>query len=222
MLFCALGPAAAPAQNEELAQVLARMDKAAKAFQGMTVNVHKVSYTAIIKDESVESGVVKMKHARVHEIDALWQVAGDEPKTYEFRNRKVSVYLPKINTVQIYDLGKHGEQLDQFILLGFGTPVADLEKSYTIRLLDQNPLGGAPVAHLELMPTSAEVTNYVKRIELWISTDSGYPVQEKLHQGSGNYLLFTYSGLKLSPVPTDKELELKLPPGVQKEYEGKN
>lgn len=221
-VYCVVASAAMFPETDTLPQVLARMDKAAKAFQGMTVSVRKVSYTAIIKEESVESGVVKMKHTKSHDIAALWSVGGDEPKTYEFRNRKVSVFLPKINTVQIYDLGKHGDQLDQFILLGFGTPVAELQKSYTIQILDQKNLGAIPATHLELTPTSADVANYVKRIELWISNESGYPVQEKLHQGSGNYLLFAYSDLKLNPVPSDKELELKLPPGVQKEYEGKN
>ena len=48
--------------------------------------------------------------------------------------------------------------------------------------------------------------------------DSGaYPVQQKLIQPSGDYYLFTYSGVKLNPQLTDEALKLKLPKGVKRQ-----
>ncbi|MEO7143549.1 MAG: outer membrane lipoprotein carrier protein LolA [Bryobacteraceae bacterium] len=219
LMCCGLAPAAPDAVT--LDGVLTHMDRAAQAFQGMTATMKRLTHTAVINDDSEQSGILYMRRTHAHEVEGLWNVAPPDQKTYEFRHRTLRIYLPKIKTVQIFDISKYGNQVDQFTLLGFATARAELEKDYTIRLLDHETVAGAGVAHLELTPKSAEVLENFKTIELWISDDNGYPVREKLNQNSGDYTIVTYSDLKLSPVPSEKELELNLPPGVEKTYPGK-
>src|ERR1039458_7007053 len=54
----------------------------------------------------------------------------------------------------------------------------------------------------------------VKQCELWIS-DKGWTVQQKFHTEGGDYMLSTYSNMKLNPNIADKDLRLELPKGVK-------
>jgi len=217
VVCCALVPGTFRAATETLPQVLARMDRAAQAFQGMTADTKKITYTAVIQDKSEESGIVRMRRTHGHEVQALWETTQPVQKTWEFHGRTARLFLPKANQVEIFDFSKNGDQMDQFVLLGFGTTEAELKKSYRIRLIGQEN----STTHLELIPKAKEALQLVTKIELWISNDNSYPVQEKLQQPSGDYIFITYSNLKLSPIPSEKEVELNLPPGVQKIYPGK-
>jgi outer membrane lipoprotein-sorting protein len=138
-------------------------------------------------------------------------------KTWEFRGSKARLFLPKAKQVEIFDFSKNGEQMDQFVLLGFGTPADELQKNYEIKLIGREN----DATHIELTPKSRQALELVKKIDLWISDSNNYPVREKLLQPSGDYIVVTYQNLKLSPVPGEKDVELKLPSGVQKIYPGK-
>ncbi|MGH9662786.1 MAG: LolA family protein [Bryobacteraceae bacterium] len=217
VLCCTLALTASAAGGETLPQVLARMDGAAKAFRGMTVDTKKLTYTAVIDDRSEENGVLRMRRIGGHDVQALWETTQPVQKTWEFRGSKARLFLPKVNQVEIFDFSKNGDQMDQFVLLGFGTPADELQKNYSIRLIGQEN----SASHIELTPKSPQALNLVKKVELWISNTSNYPVREKLLEPSGDYVLVTYDNLKLSPVPAEKDVELKLPSRVQKIYPGK-
>ena len=220
ILCCALALAVSAAGADSLDSVLARMDKAAKAFQGMTVDTKKITYTAVIDDRTEEDGVLRMRRrGNGHDVQALWETTkpADVKKTWEFHGDKARLFLPNANQVEIFDFSKNGDQMDQFVLLGFGTTEDDLKKNYTIRLIGQEN----STTHLELKPKASQAKDLVKTIDLWISNSNNYPVREKLLQPSNDYILVTYENLKLSPVPSENEVELKLPPGVKKIYPGK-
>jgi outer membrane lipoprotein-sorting protein len=122
-------------------------------------------------------------------------------------------------------LEKHGEQLDKFLMIGFGTSGTELAKDYGVALLGIEPMKempGVQVIHLELTPKSAEAREYVKKVELWIP-DHGdpYPFREKISEPSGNSRTMTYSDLKINPPLQPEALKLKLPAGVKTEHPGK-
>ena len=144
----------------------------------------------------------------------------DEPNAHvvTLRERTVEVYVPKSNTVQVYDVGKFGQQFDQFLLIGFGTSGKDLQKNYTIRLIANDAIGDRKTTHIELVPKTKEALNYFKTAEWWMAQDATYPVQAKIHRNSQDYILINYSDVKLNAPLTDNELEVKLPKDVQKIY----
>jgi outer membrane lipoprotein-sorting protein len=211
---------AAQASAEPLKDVLARMDQSAAAFRGMSGNIRRLTHTAVLKENNEESGTVAMKKSGPRDVRMLIEFSKPDVKAVAFQDRKAQIFYPKIKTVQIYDFGRQGALVDQFLLLGFGTSGRELEKNYSLKVLGEETVAGQKTSRLELIPKSDKVRENFNRFELWIS-EAGHPVQQKLYQPSGDYNLVTYTDLKLNPGLGDDALSLKLPKDVVKEYPNK-
>jgi outer membrane lipoprotein-sorting protein len=217
------GPAAVlAAPNDNLQQVLARMDKAANDFKSMTAHVTWVTHTEILnEDDPPESGTVTMKKVQPGEVQGLVDFTAPDRKTITFEKRKFQEYLPKINTVQVFDWAKHGELVDKFLMIGFGTSGMELAKDYDVSLLGTGNVHGQTAIHLQLIPKVPDARQYVQKLELWIPEQGDpYPFREKIVEPSGDYRMVTYSDLKINPVLPSDALQLKLPPGVKTERPG--
>jgi len=201
----------------DLEAVLARIDKAGAAFKGMSAQARRLSHTDVINEDNVDSGTMLLKRSRARDMRMLVNLTQPDPKTVALQGRKLEVYYPKMKTVQEYDVGKSRELLDQFFLLGFGTSRADLLSAYTIRLVGQDTVDGQKTERLELIPKSKEVRQHLNRLELWIS-EGGYPIQQKFYLPGGDYMLVTYSDMKINPDLPEAALKLQLPKNVKREY----
>jgi outer membrane lipoprotein-sorting protein len=205
--------------------VLARMDKAASEFKNMTARAAYVTHTDVINEDSPETSTVVMQKVAAGEVRGLINFLGSDKRTVSIENRRVRVYYPKINIVQEFDLGKDGEQLDQFLMIGFGTSGTALAKNYDVTVLPTETvkgLEGIKTIRLQVIPKAGEARKLITKLELWIpETGDPYPVQEKISEPSGDYRLITYTGIKTNqPLPPDA-LQLKTPQGVKTEYPGK-
>jgi outer membrane lipoprotein-sorting protein len=211
-----------PATPKDILQdVLARMDQAAGSFQSMTAKPTWVTHTDVINENTTESGNIVMKKVAPDQVEAL--MGFTEPasarRTVTISRRKLQIYFPKIKTLQVYDLGKGGEQIDQFIMLGFGTSGVELAKSFQVRVMGEEPLNGQPAVKLELIPKSEDVKKYVTKIEMWVPDQGApYPSQEKIYEPSADYRLVTYSDVRINPPLKSDALKLNLPSGVKTEY----
>jgi len=214
---CALVLLAARAEAAPLKEVLARMDATAAAFKGMTAKIRRVSHTAVINEDNIDSGAVTLRRAKPKEVQMLVELTEPEVKSLAFQGRKLEIYFPKILTVQEYDLGKSRALVEQFLLLGFGSTGKELAANYTITSLGEETVGGCKAHRLELIPKSAEALQHLKKVELWIAADGGYPSQQKFFLAGGDYTLVTYTDVKLNPPLSDGALRLKLPKGVKRE-----
>jgi outer membrane lipoprotein-sorting protein len=74
---------------------------------------------------------------------------------------------------------------------------------------------------IELIPKAREVLQQFPKIELWISEATGYPVQQKLYQTGGDYMLITYSDVVINPNLPDSAFKLNVPKGVKRVIQGK-
>ena len=117
----------------------------------------------------------------------------------------------------MYDLGKHRQLVDQFLLLGFGTPGSELQRGYDVKLLGEENIAGLATSRLELTPKSPAVREHLTKVDLWISA-SGHPVQQKFHKPSGDYTQVVYSDLAINPPFAKDALALALPAGVKREF----
>lgn len=194
------------------------MDAAAASFKGMTAKIRMIAYTAIIKETTEESGTIALRSPKPRTVVTLIEFEKPDTKSYSFRDKKAQIYLPKINTVQEYDLGKYDSLLTQGLLIGFGTSSKDLQKNYTVSGGTEETIEGQKTLKIELVPTAETIRQHITRIELWIGADSGLPVQEKLYRKSGDYTQIVYSEMKLQSNLTDEQVKLKLPANVKKEY----
>ena len=141
-----------------------------------------------------------------------------DPKSVALQDRKLEIYYPKIKTVQEFDVGKNRELMDQFFLLGFGTPRKELESAYTIRLIGPETVGSLTTTRLELTPKAQDVLQHLNKFELWVSDANGYPAQQKFYLPGGDYMLVTYSDLQLNVNLADSALRLQIPKDVKREY----
>jgi outer membrane lipoprotein-sorting protein len=210
-------PLALPA-GDALQQTLARMDKAAADFKSMTAHVTYLTHTEVLNENDTETGSATMKKVQSGEVQGLVDFTAPDPKTITYEKRRVQEYLPKIKTVQVYDLEKQGERLDRFLRLGFGTSGSELAKDYDVMVLGTEN----GTVRLQLTPKEADARHYVQKIDLWLPEQGDpYPVKEKILEPSGDYFLVTYSDTRINPPLPPDALRLKLPPGVKTEYPGK-
>ncbi|MEN6603181.1 MAG: outer membrane lipoprotein carrier protein LolA, partial [Bryobacteraceae bacterium] len=188
-------PASAPA--ETLQDVLARMDQGAKGFKCMVADLKRVTHTAVLNDNSEDTGKVRMKRFGSRDLRIAIDFISPDQSTVVFRGQKVEKYFPKIKTIQVYDLGKQRQLVDQFLLLGFGTSSKELSSGYDIKFLGADRANGQSAWHLELIPKSAQAREHIKTVDLWISAANGQPVQQKFLEPSGDYNLIAYSNVQL-------------------------
>jgi outer membrane lipoprotein-sorting protein len=227
-VFCALiafrAAAAPPSAKDDLQDLLARMDKAASTFKAMAAQVTYVTHTDVLNEDNTETGTAMMQKVQAGEVIGRVDFVNPDPHIVFFEKRHVQRYFPKIKTLEVWDLEKNGEQLDKFVMIGFGTSGGELAKDYDMAVLGADALKGQPgkFVHVRLNPKSVEAREYVKNLELWIPEEGDpYPVREKILAPSGDYRLVTYSDLKINPPLPADALQLKLPPGVKTVYPGK-
>lgn len=209
--------AALTASGFDQQQAFTRLDQAANGFRGLTAKIKKISHTAVIKESTEEIGRICLRRPKPRDLKMLAEFTSPEERAVAFDGRKVQIYYPRILTVQEYDLGKQSSLIDQFLLLGFGSNSSELKKSYDIKWTGEEAVNGIKCDHLELTPKSDEARQHVRSIEIWVSAVDGVTQQQKVHQPSRDYVLITYSEIKLNPPLTDDSTRLKLPKGVKKE-----
>ncbi|MBY0506628.1 MAG: hypothetical protein K2X03_22095 [Bryobacteraceae bacterium] len=204
---------AAPGLAATLESTLAKMNANSGTFAGMTATLKRTQHTAIINDDAREGGRIAMKRTK-GKVAVLIDFTEPEAKAFSYRDKRVEMYLPKINTLQIYDTGKFDTALTQGLLIGFGTSSKELSANYDIKWIGDEKLG----AHLELNPKLAATKEHIKKIEMWLDGADGYPRQVKIHQPSNDYMLIQYSDLQMNPALTEEQLRVKAPKNAKKEY----
>ena len=210
-------PGVARSAGDDLAAALARMDDAGASFKGLSANIRKVSHTAVINEDTVDTGTIYVKRPKPHDLRMRIDIQPPNPKQAEFSGHLVSIYYPKSNTVEEYDLGKERGMVDQFLLLGFGSSSKELQNAYSIRLGGPETVAGEKATRIELTPKSADVLAHLKKVDLWISDATGVAVQQKFYEPGGDYSMATYTNIKTDANIPDSALRLNLPRDVRRQ-----
>jgi len=202
---------------DELQATFARMDQAAAGFKGLAAEVTKVSHNALLNEDDSFTGTMAVRRgSKPHELRAVVDIRKPDAKKVLLTGHKLEMYFPKTNTVQIIDLDRKGSAMvDQFLLLGFGSSSAEIQKAYDVKPGGAETVAGQKSVHLILTPKSPDVLAKLTKVELWISDILGIAVQQKFWEPGGDYELATYTNVKLNLVP--QELKWDLPKDVHKE-----
>jgi outer membrane lipoprotein-sorting protein len=209
------------ARADTLPEILARMNADSLKFKGVVAQLTRIEYIAVLKEPSEEKAVLTLLKNK-NSITALLDYKSPDVKDILFRDGKVNEYLPKLNLIREYDLGKYSSVVNQFVTLGFGASGKDLQKNYKIDLRGAEILKIADkdvkVTKLELTPRAAEAMQYMKKIEFWIPDGASYAVQLKIYQPSGDTNTAIYSDVQINPPSlNDHSVELKTPKNVARE-----
>lgn len=209
---------AAWVRADSLNEVLQRMDQAAQKFRSLSAKVRKTDYTDVLSDTEVEEGTFKLMKSGKDKFVLLADFTGQDAHTVQMTPSQVKIYHPKANSVEIYDTRKYTKAADQYLMVGFGTTAAELQKTYTVTLGGPETVDGVKTTRIDLAPKSAEAKKLFNQIELWIPDGQANPIQEKIISGK-DYKLFQFSNVKIrtasEPAVPASDFELKLPPGVK-------
>jgi outer membrane lipoprotein-sorting protein len=208
---------AGPAGTDSLETVLARMDHAAPSFRSFSADLRSVAHTAVIDEDSVDTGTILVKRTN-RGMDVLIDLTAPDRKSVAIHGQKAEIYYPKMQTIDEYDISRYRELADQFLLIGFGTSGKELAAAYSIKVQGVDEIAGAEATRLELVPKSPEVLKNLKKLELWIPETGAYPVQQKFYLAAGDYKLAGYTNVKMNPPLSDSDLKLKTPKDVKRVF----
>jgi len=192
--------------------VLTMMDKAADDFKSLTAALDHVTYTALVKDTSTESGEIYVRKDSKMRIDFV----RPDPRTILRNGDNLYIYTPKINRVEEYNIGKNRALADEYLALGFGTRAESLKKNYEITLVGEEDLDGQKMAVIDLVPHSDEVRKQITKIRMWVDQASWLPVQQKFFEaGSGDYFLSRYKNVMKNLKIGDGKFKADWPKGTK-------
>jgi outer membrane lipoprotein-sorting protein len=207
---------------DTLPEILARMNADSATFKGLTANLHRSEYNGPPLNETTESDgtltVKKDKNRIAALLDFLTSKA--DPKQLLFRDNQYQEYLPKLEIVNDYDLGKASNLVSQFVTLAFGSKGSDLEKNYTMTAGGAETLSIAgesiKTTRLELVPRSDEARKIMAKVEYWVPEGKSYAVKLKFYAPRGDSNTVTYSNIQINP-PGDHPVQLSAPKNVKHE-----
>jgi outer membrane lipoprotein-sorting protein len=207
-----------PASAVTLETVYKSMDAAASKFNTTQANFEWDRYEKVIDEvDDVEMGIIYYRRVgKDVEMKAEIKTAGTsrdklkpEPQFVLFSQGKVQRYLPKVDQVTVYDVGKNRSEVEAYLVLGIGGSGQDLAKSFDVTYQGQETIDGIPAGKLQLIPKSERVRNTFAQILLWIDLDRGISVQQKFFEPDGNYKLAKYSSIRVNEKVPDEVFHLK-------------
>ena len=207
-LFTAAAWAQIVGESPELEHVLAQMDAAARNFRATEATVVWDQYQKVINETETEKGKIYFRREG-GEIQMAADFAEPDRKYVIYSGDKVQVYQPKIDQVTEYNAGKNRGDVESFLVLGFGGSGHDLLKSYDVKFLATEAVGGVAAEKLELIPKSVRLRNNIARIWLWIDPVRGVSVQQQFFEPSGDYRLAKYSEIQINQKLPENAFELK-------------
>jgi outer membrane lipoprotein-sorting protein len=202
-------------ENAGLDLVLKQMETAGRGFQSFSARFSQKKYNIVLKEfDDPESG--EFYYARGKDGSAMIRQEVTKPasRILTINAGIATIYQPGIKQAQIISLGKNKDKAE-YLALGIGQSPAKLRETFEIKAQGMETVAGVPCSVLILTPRNQAAAAYFSSITLWIKKSNGIPIQEKLQEPSGDYLLVTFSEEKLNTkIPTAK-FEQKLPGGVE-------
>jgi len=189
-----------------------QLDSEAKDFRSLSADIERTKVTVVVNDRSTETGSISVRGDKM-----LLEIKAPNPRTILRTGDDLYIYNPGLKRVEEYNLGKNRGLVDQFLLLGFGTKGAELQKSYLVTLLREDKLDDKKVIVLELTPKSDAVRNQISKIQIWLDEATWLPAQQQfLEAGSGDYSIVRYSRVVRNAAIPDSTFKARWPKGTEK------
>src|SRR2546428_1375813 len=198
-------------------EILAKMEAAGRKVNNFCAQIFQKKWTAILKEfDRGESGMLWYLREKNGQAFLRKDIVKPINNILIIDKGEVIFYEPRIKQARKYQLGKNKDKAE-FLVLGFGSTSSSMTEAYNIRLLGEEKVDGKKTYMLELRPKSEKVAAYFAQIILWVADQVWLPVQQRLVEPNGDYLLIQFSDLKLNPGISKDKLKLKLPKDVQLE-----
>lgn len=187
------------AQKQEaptLDSVLKKMDAAAANFRTTQADFVWDQYQKVVDEHDLQKGTVYYRRSG-KEIEMMADIKEPEQKFLLYKDGKLQVYQPKIEQVMEYSAGANHNEIESYLVLGFGGSGEDLKKQFEVAYQGEETIDNIATAKLQLIPKSEKVKNYFTEALLWIDLNRGISVQQKFMQGQGDYRVAKYSAVNV-------------------------
>ncbi len=204
-----------PGEAGSLDQVLRQMDSVGKIFVNFKAHFSQKKYTAVLREFDVpESG--EFYYARAKDGSALLRQEVTQPghRILTIKGGTAIVYQPKINQASVANLGRNKDKAE-YLALGLGQSPGRLRETFEMTYQGTEKVAGAPCSVLVLKPRNPAAAAYFALITLWIKKSSGIPVQQKLQEPNGNYLLVEFKDEKLNTSIPAAVFDQRLPKNAE-------
>ena len=191
-----------------LESVLKKMDMAAANFQTTQADFVWDQYQRVVDETDTQKGTVYY-HRLGKEIEMMAEIKQPDRKFVLYKGGKLQVYQPKIDQVLEYTTGTNHEEVESYLVLGFGGSGQDLKKSFDVTYQGEETVGDIATGKLQLIPKSEKMRGNFEQIILWIDLERGISIQQKLLQSQGDYRLAKYSGIKVNAKINNDVFRLK-------------
>src|ERR1700736_4432939 len=131
--------------SPSLESVLKKMDAAASNFRTTQADFVWEQYQKVVDDKDTQKGTVYYRRAG-KDIQMMAEVKEPERKYVLFKDGKLQVYQPRIEQVMIYPTGKNREEIESYLVLGFGGSGQDLLKAFDVSYQGPESIGNISTA----------------------------------------------------------------------------
>jgi outer membrane lipoprotein-sorting protein len=187
----------AAAQAPTLESVLKKMDAAAANFQTTQADFVWDQYQRVVDEHDTQKGTVYYRKSG-KEIEMMADIREPEQKYLLYKDGKLQVYQPKIEQVMEYTAGANHNEIESYLVLGFGGSGQDLKNQFDVTYQGEETIDNIATAKLHLIPKGEKVKNYFTEAFLWIDLSRGISVQQKFMQSQGDYRVAKYSAVKVN------------------------
>jgi outer membrane lipoprotein-sorting protein len=184
------------------------MDAAAAHFQTAQADFVWDQYQKVVDETDTQKGTVYYRRSG-REIEMMADIKEPDRKFVLYKDGKLQVYQPKIEQVMEYSAGANHEEIESFLVLGFGGSGQDLKKAFDVSYQGEETVANIPTAKLQLIPKSEKIRSNFPQIILWIDLSRGISIQQKFMQGQGDDRLAKYSAVNLHAKISNDVFRLK-------------
>jgi outer membrane lipoprotein-sorting protein len=208
ILFLSLSILLQQQEAPSLESVLKTMDAAAANFHTTQADFVWDQYQKVVDEHDLQKGTVYYRRTG-KEIEMMAEIKEPDPKFVLYKDGKLQVYQPKIEQVIVYPTNGNRNEIESYLVLGFGGSGEDLKKSFDVSYAGEETVEGIAAAKLQLIPKSEKFRNNISKILLWIDLSRGISVQQKFFQSQDDYRLVKYSSIQLKAKIGNEVFQLK-------------
>jgi outer membrane lipoprotein-sorting protein len=217
LLVAATRPALAA---DDLDKVLAALDASSAKFKSAQADIDWDNVQTVpVPDDDKQLGTALFARSKDGQMQIAVHLKSDNgtpvQKDLVYAGGVGKLYEARLKQMQVFQVGDKRSELDTFLTLGFGGSGKDLQKSWVVSSAGTESVGGVTAAKLQLVPRDANLAKTAPKVLLWIDTDKGVAVKQQRFDPSGNYVVFSYSNIRLNGSVPSSAFDLKPPSGTQ-------
>jgi outer membrane lipoprotein-sorting protein len=193
-----------PMTQSEIDQLIQRLQALHSNQPSMQANFREERHLAMLKDPVVNEGRVwfTLPDKIRREID------GKTPSTTIIDGKKMSIYYPNYQQVEIYDLEKRPIIKDSLRALTAGLNFREIGSYYNVEgSKDGNGY------HVTLTPKTASVRKLVRSVDLTLDENLA-PARVIVEDAKGQRFTITYTNVRRETIPAST-FEFSAPPGTK-------